>query len=260
MWKKYPQQHNANSDQFYTIDTSFTWLSLVVCKENDLCESCWKLLKFELSWCRRWKGNEINVLWFNSVSCKLRIHLTNVGPNKSERVRVNARCRVFATAVRAFSLTSTCDKCTLIAYICSSFVRNFLWHSLMYRLPGKHWQIANKHDQTCSFTFAAKFTLGECTRSLVFGQTHSGFRIFAYTDIRIDKNSTVGMMFSCNNTLLAHTFAVGRALAAALPRSGQPKTSSREIMVNMIKAIIMEDQSLTENWEPRLIIFVPFFS
>ncbi len=40
-------------------------------------------------------------------------------------------------------------------------------------------------------------------------------------------------------------FAGGRALAAALLRSGQLKMSSTEIMVNMIEAIIMEDRSLT---------------
>ncbi len=58
-------------------------------------------------------------------------------------------------------------------HVCSSFVRNFLWRLLIYRQPGKHWRMANKHDQTCSFMFAAKSTLGQRTRSLVFGQTYS---------------------------------------------------------------------------------------
>ncbi len=40
-------------------------------------------------------------------------------------------------------------------------------------------------------------------------------------------------------------FPAGSASAATLSRSGQPKMSSVEIMVNMIEAIIMEDQSLT---------------
>ncbi len=39
-------------------------------------------------------------------------------------------------------------------------------------------------------------------------------------------------------------FAARRALAATLQRSGQPKMSSMEIMVNKIEAIIMEDWSL----------------
>ncbi len=60
------------------------------------------------------------------VSVKLRIHLTNVGQNESEHVWENAHRRAFATAVPAFPLTFTCDKCTPIAYICSSLVWNFL--------------------------------------------------------------------------------------------------------------------------------------
>ncbi len=43
-----------------------------------------------------------------TTTLKLSIHLATVWPNKSERV-ANA-CRAFATAVRAFPLTSTCDK------------------------------------------------------------------------------------------------------------------------------------------------------
>ncbi len=52
-----------------------------------------------------------------------------------------------------------------------------------------------------------------------------------------------------------HTFfAVGRALAAALLKSCQPKTPSTEITVNMIEAIIKEDRSLTvKELEPCLI-------
>ncbi len=72
-----------------------------------------------------------NILEFIHFSCcigllKLHMHLTNVGPNKSERVWANARRCAFATAVRAFPLTSTSYKRTQIAYICSSFIRNFL--------------------------------------------------------------------------------------------------------------------------------------
>ncbi len=51
----------------------------------------------------------------------MRIHLTNVEPNKSERVWANAHCRAFGTAVYAFPLTSTCNKCTPI--------RTFVRHS-----------------------------------------------------------------------------------------------------------------------------------
>ncbi len=40
------------------------------------------------------------------LTLKLRIHLTKVGPNKSERVWANARCRVFTAAVRAFPLST----------------------------------------------------------------------------------------------------------------------------------------------------------
>ncbi len=57
-------------------------------------------------------------------------------------------------------------------HVCLSFVRNFLWRSLIYRLLDEHWQTANKHDRMCSFIFAAKSTLGKRTHSLVFGQTH----------------------------------------------------------------------------------------
>ncbi len=78
-------------------------------------------------------------------------------------------------------------------HICSSFVRNFLWGSLIYHLPGKHWRMANKHDRTCTFTFAAKSTLGECICSLVFGQTHllsvyaslDAYRTTLYTDVNM---------------------------------------------------------------------------
>ncbi len=64
------------------------------------------------------------------VSLKLRIHLANVWPNKSEHVWGNAR-RAFATAVRAFPLTSTCDKDTPIAY---TFVRRLSGISFDVRL------------------------------------------------------------------------------------------------------------------------------
>ncbi len=40
-------------------------------------------------------------------------------------------------------------------------------------------------------------------------------------------------------------FTVRKATAAALLRSGLPKTSSTEIMANKIEASVMEDQSLT---------------
>ncbi len=60
-------------------------------------------------------------MWLDSeLVLKLRVHLANVWPNKSERVWANARC-AFTTAVRAFSLTSTCDEDMPIA---STFIRH----------------------------------------------------------------------------------------------------------------------------------------
>ncbi len=44
-------------------------------------------------------------------------------------------------------------------HICSAFVPNILWHSFIYRLPGKRWWTANKHDWTHSFKFAATLHL-----------------------------------------------------------------------------------------------------
>ncbi len=65
---------------------------------------------------------------FEMLTQKLRIHLANVWPNKSERVWTNAR-HAFATAVRVSTPTFTYDKDTPIAYsvhIYSLFVGNFL--------------------------------------------------------------------------------------------------------------------------------------
>ncbi len=63
-------------------------------------------------------------LFHASQLVKLHIHLANVWPNKSKRVWANA-CRAFtpafATDVRAFPLTSRCDKDTPIVY---TFVRH----------------------------------------------------------------------------------------------------------------------------------------
>ncbi len=92
--------------------------------------------------------------------------------NKSECIWVNAR-HVFATAVCAFPLTSTCDKNTPIAYtfVCHSSeisfdIRSFTAYSVNI---GKRRTNMNER----SFMFVAKSILGECTRSLVFSQTHS---------------------------------------------------------------------------------------
>ncbi len=71
-------------------------------------------------------------------------------------------CMCIPTDVRMW------QRYTNSVHVYSSFVRNLLWRLLIYRLPEEHWRMANKHDQTCSFTSAAK----SCTRSLVFGQSH----------------------------------------------------------------------------------------
>ncbi len=52
-------------------------------------------------------------------------------------------------------------------------------------------------------------------------------------------------VLSCAPLFHQYTFFTVVRLAAALLRSGQPKTSSTEITTNTIEAIIMEDQSLT---------------
>ncbi len=140
------------------------------------CECERGMRKWEKCWCGRvaqvqrtafvYVGN----VWWTAKRylSKLRIHLMNVGPNKSERVWANARCRAFILAVCAFPPTSTCDKCMQIAW----FVRHL--SGISFNVRSFTTYLANIGEwRTCSFTFAAKSTLGKCTRLLVFDQTHS---------------------------------------------------------------------------------------
>ncbi len=71
-------------------------------------------------------------------------------------------------------------------------------------------------------------------------------RVFTTTDVHIDENVYSNNVLSCATTFhLYASFAVGRASAATLMRSSRLKTSSMEIMVNKIEALIMKDRSPT---------------
>ncbi len=109
-------------------------------------------------------------------------------------------------------ISCVCHSCTCIPtvhkwqryinsiHVCSSFFKNFLWRSLIYRLPSKRGRMVNKHNQTCSFVFAAKSTLGECTRSLRLAKHIRQVFMRLYT-----ATSNIRFVFTC---LICFLFAV----------------------------------------------------